>query len=148
MNHAKDIVIAIDAGHGGKDPGAKGANGTQEKKVVFQIAKKLAALINKKPGMKAILVRKGDYYINLRKRMEIARAAKADLFLSIHADAFHNNKVKGASVFTLSQRGEKSEANRWLAKAANNENFAGGGSLVGKDKTVASVIMDMSQNAH
>ncbi len=146
-NKARDIVIAIDAGHGGEDPGAHGPRGTQEKKVVFAIAKKLAALINKKPGMKAIMVRKGDYYIKLRKRMEIARAANADLFVSIHADAFKNSKVKGASVFTLSNRGASSEAARWLAKNENAADLVGGVTLTDKDDVLATVLMDLSQTA-
>jgi len=146
-NKARDIVIAIDAGHGGEDPGAHGPKGTQEKKVVLAIAKKLAVLINKKPGMKAILVRKGDYYIKLRKRMEIARAAKADLFVSIHADAFKNSKVKGASVFTLSSRGASSEAARWLAKHENSADLVGGVKLADKEDVLASVLMDLSQTA-
>ena len=146
-NKARDIIIAIDAGHGGEDPGAHGPRGTQEKKVVFDIAKKLAVLINKKPGMKAVMVRKGDYYIKLRKRMEIARAAKADLFVSIHADAFKNSKVKGASVFTLSNRGASSEAARWLAKHENSADLVGGVKLADKEDMLASVLMDLSQTA-
>ena len=146
-NKARDIVIAIDAGHGGEDPGAHGPKGTQEKKVVLAIAKKLATLINRKPGMKAVLVRKGDYYIKLRKRMEIARAAKADLFVSIHADAFKNSKVKGASVFTLSNRGASSEAARWLAKHENSADLVGGVKLADKEDVLASVLMDLSQTA-
>ena len=143
----RDIVIAIDAGHGGEDPGARGKRGTQEKKVVFQIAKKLAALINKKPGMSAVMVRKGDYFIALRKRMEIARAANADLFVSIHADAFKSSKVKGASVFTLSSRGASSEAARWLAQHENSADLVGGVNLANRESMVANVIMDLSQNA-
>ena len=143
----REIVIAIDAGHGGEDPGARGPRGTQEKKVVFDIAKKLAALINKKSGMKAVMVRKGDYYIKLRKRMEIARAAKADLFVSIHADAFKNAKVKGASVFTVSNRGASSEAARWLADHENSADLVGGVKLADKEDMLATVLMDLSQTA-
>jgi len=146
-NKARDIIIAIDAGHGGEDPGAHGPRGTQEKKVVFAISKKLAALINKKPGMKAVMVRKGDYYIKLRKRMEIARAAKADLFISIHADAFKNSKVKGASVFTLSNRGASSEAAKWLAQHENSADLVGGLILADKGDVLRSVLMDLSQTA-
>ncbi|KAF3977389.1 MAG: AMIN domain-containing protein [Methylococcales symbiont of Iophon sp. n. MRB-2018] len=142
---ARDIVIAIDPGHGGEDPGAHGPRGTKEKKVVFDISKRLAALINKKPGMKAVLVRKGDYYIKLRKRMEIARAAKAQLFVSIHADAFKNPKVKGASVFTVSKRGASSEAARWLAQHENAADLVGGVKLADKEDMVATVLMDLSQ---
>jgi len=146
-NKARDIIIAIDAGHGGEDPGAHGPRGTQEKRVVFAIAKKLAALIDKKKGMKAVMVRKGDYFIKLRKRMQIARAANADLFVSIHADAFKNPKVKGASVFTLSNRGASSEAARWLANNENAADLVGGVNLTDKDDMLATVLMDLSQTA-
>jgi N-acetylmuramoyl-L-alanine amidase len=144
---ARDIVIAIDAGHGGEDSGALGKNGTREKKVVLQIAKKLAILVNKEPGMKAVMVREGDYYIGLRKRMEIARSKNADLFVSIHADAFKNSKVKGASVFTLSNHGASSEAARWLAKHENSADLVGGVKLADKEDVVANVLMDLSQKA-
>jgi N-acetylmuramoyl-L-alanine amidase len=143
----KDIVIAIDAGHGGNDPGAHGQNGTEEKKVTLAIARKLANLINEQSGMKAVLVRKGDYYVDLRKRMQIARAAKADLFISIHADAFQNATVKGASVFTLSNKGATSEAARWLADSENASDLVGGVSLNDKEDVLASVLLDLSQTA-
>ncbi|HEY8159816.1 MAG TPA: N-acetylmuramoyl-L-alanine amidase [Methylobacter sp.] len=143
----KDIVVAVDAGHGGDDPGAHGQNGTEEKKVTLAIAKKLADLINKQPGMKAVLVRKGDYFVDLRKRMQIARTAKADLFVSIHADAFQNSTVKGASVFTLSNKGATSEAARWLAKSENAADLVGGVSLNDKEDVLASVLLDLSQTA-
>ncbi|MDO9049166.1 MAG: N-acetylmuramoyl-L-alanine amidase [Methylobacter sp.] len=143
----KDIVIAVDAGHGGDDPGAHGQNGTEEKKITLAIAKKLADLINQQPGMKAVLVRKGDYYVDLRKRMQIARAAKADLFISIHADAFQNSTVKGASVFTLSNKGATSEAARWLANSENASDLVGGVSLNDKEDVLASVLLDLSQTA-
>lgn len=144
---AKPFVVAVDAGHGGKDSGAKGKRGTLEKKVVFQIASKLTALINKQPGMKAIMVRKGDYYVSLRERMKIARKADADLFISIHADAFKKSNVSGASVFTLSRRGATSEAARWLAKHENAADLIGGVSLDDKDDILASVLLDLSQTA-
>jgi len=144
---SKDIVVAVDAGHGGDDPGAHGQNGTEEKKVTLAIAKKLADLINKQPGMKAVLVRKGDYFVDLRKRMQIARAAKADLFISIHADAFQNSTVKGASVFTLSNKGATSEAARWLANSENASDLVGGVSLNDKEDVLASVLLDLSQTA-
>ncbi len=143
----KDIVVAVDAGHGGDDPGAHGQNGTEEKKVTLAIAKKLADLINQQPGMKAVMVRKGDYYVDLRKRMKIARAAKADLFISIHADAFQNSTVKGASVFTLSNKGATSEAARWLADSENASDLVGGVSLNDKEDVLASVLLDLSQTA-
>ncbi len=141
------IVVAIDAGHGGQDPGAHGANGTEEKKVVFAIAKKLEKLINKQPGMKAVMIRKGDYYVDLRNRMKIARAAKADLFISIHADAFQDADVRGASVFTLSNKGASSEAARWLANSENAADLVGGVSLGDKDDVLATVLLDLTQTA-
>ncbi|HEY8095267.1 MAG TPA: N-acetylmuramoyl-L-alanine amidase, partial [Methylobacter sp.] len=143
----KGIIVAVDAGHGGDDPGAHGQNGTEEKRITLAIAKKLADLINKQPGMKAVMVRKGDYFVDLRKRMQIARAAKADLFISIHADAFQNSTVKGASVFTLSEKGATSEAARWLADSENASDLVGGVSLNDKEDVLASVLLDLSQTA-
>jgi len=143
---AKSIVIAIDAGHGGNDPGARGPHGTEEKIITFSIAKKLEALINRQPGMKAVMVRNGDYYVGLRKRMQIAREAKADLFVSIHADAFQSADVKGASVYTLSTRGASSEAARWLADSENASDLVGV-SLSDKEDVLASVLLDLSQTA-
>ncbi|UOA09493.1 N-acetylmuramoyl-L-alanine amidase [Methylobacter sp. S3L5C] len=143
---ANDIVIAIDPGHGGNDPGAHGPQGTEEKKVTFEIAKKLEALISKQSGMKAVMIRKGDYYVGLRDRMKIARAAKADLFISIHADAFQDAGVKGASVYTLSTTGASSEAARWLADTANAADLVGV-SLSDKEDILASVLLDLSQTA-
>jgi N-acetylmuramoyl-L-alanine amidase len=140
-------VVAIDAGHGGEDPGAKGYRGTREKVVVLAIAKKLAALVNQQPNMKAYLVRSGDYYIGLRKRMEKARRARADLFISIHADAFRDQRARGSSVYVLSNRGASSEAARWLADSANAADLVGGVSLDDKDDMLASVLLDLSQNA-
>jgi N-acetylmuramoyl-L-alanine amidase len=146
-NKHDKIVIAIDAGHGGEDPGAHGANGTEEKQVVFAIAKKLAKLINAQPDMKAIMVRKGDYYVGLRKRMQIARTAHADLFISIHADAFQDTTVKGSSVYVLSRSGASSEAALWLAKSENASDLIGGVSLEDKEDVLASVLLDLSQSA-
>jgi N-acetylmuramoyl-L-alanine amidase len=140
------IVIAIDPGHGGDDPGAHGPHGTEEKKVTFEMAKKLEVLINAQPGMKAVMVRKGDYYVGLRERMKIARTAKADLFVSIHADAFQDSEVKGASVYTLSTSGASSEAARWLADSANASDLVGV-SLNDKEDVLASVLLDLSQTA-
>ncbi len=143
----KKWVVAIDAGHGGEDPGAKGYRGTREKDVVLAIAKKLAVKINQQANMKAYLVRSGDYYIGLRKRMEKARQAQADLFISIHADAFKNQQAKGSSVYVLSNRGASSEAARWLANSENAADLVGGVSLDDKEGMLASVLLDMSQNA-
>jgi len=141
------IVIAIDAGHGGNDSGAHGTHGTEEKQVVFAIAKKLAKLINSQPDMKAVMVRKGDYYVGLRKRMQLARAAHANLFISIHADAFQDTTVKGSSVYVLSRSGASSEAALWLAKSENASDLIGGVSLEDKEDVLASVLLDLSQSA-
>ncbi len=145
----KPFIVAVDAGHGGKDSGAIGQKGTLEKQVVLQIAKKLTNLINQQPGMKAIMVRKGDIFVPLRKRMQIARKANADLFVSIHADAFENSNVTGASVFTLSSRSADKEAKQWLklAKHENAVDLIGGISLNDKDNLLASILLDLSQAA-
>lgn len=143
----KRFIVAIDAGHGGDDPGAKGSNGTLEKQVTLAIAKKLQALINGQSGMKAKLVRNGDYYVGLRERMKIARQANADLFISIHADAYNNPDVNGASVYTLSQNGASNEAARWLANSENAKERVGGVNLDDKDEVLASVLLDLSQTA-
>lgn len=146
-NIPRDVVIAIDAGHGGEDPGARGPSGTYEKNVVLKIAKELAAAINKERGMKAVMVRTGDYYMALRKRINRAREHKADLFMSIHADAFRDPKVHGSSVYVLSKRGASSEAAKWLAESENASDLIGGVSLEGKDDVLASVLLDLSQTA-
>jgi N-acetylmuramoyl-L-alanine amidase len=146
-SRSKDIVIAIDAGHGGEDPGAHGLRGVEEKAVVYAIAKKLEKLARNHPGIRPVMVRNGDYYVGLRKRMDIARNAKADLFVSIHADAYKDNSVRGASVFTLSPRGASSEAARWLADSENASDLVGGVSLEDKDDVLASVLLDLSQTA-
>jgi N-acetylmuramoyl-L-alanine amidase len=143
----RDIVVAIDAGHGGDDPGASGPTGTREKVVVYQIAKKLYALLKKEKGFKPVLTRQGDYYIGLRNRMKIARKHKADLFVSIHADAFNDPRVRGASVYVLSSRGASSEAARWLADKENAADLVGGVKLEDKDDMLASVLLDLSQTA-
>jgi N-acetylmuramoyl-L-alanine amidase len=141
----RDVIIAIDAGHGGEDPGAQGKLGTNEKDVVLAISRSLAELINKQQGMKGVLIRDGDYYLGLRKRMTKAREEQADLFVSIHADAFNDSKVGGASVYTLSRNGASTEAARWLAERENSADLVGGVSLEDKDDTLASVLLDLSQ---
>lgn len=143
----RDILIAIDAGHGGEDPGAIGANGTREKDVVLAIARQLAAVINKEPGMRAILIREKDYFLSLRKRAAKARKHKADLFISIHADAHRNTNASGASVFALSERGATTEAARWLAERENAADLIGGVSISDKDDMLASVLFDLAQTA-
>src|SRR5688572_19066324 len=143
----RDIIIAIDAGHGGVDPGASGRRGTREKDVVLEVARALAARINREPGMKAVLTRDGDYFISLRERNLRARRAKADLFVSIHADAIANPDVSGSSVYVLSERGASSEAARWLAERENAADLKGGIKLDDKDAVLANVLLDLSQTA-
>lgn len=144
----RDVVIAIDAGHGGEDPGAVGSlHRTREKVITLQIANRLKQLIDRKPGMRAVLTRDGDYYVGLRKRMQLARRHKADLFVSIHADAFRDKRVRGSSVYVLSRRGASSEAARWLAARENAADLVGGVSLDDKDDMLASVLLDLSQSA-
>jgi N-acetylmuramoyl-L-alanine amidase len=143
----RDLVIAIDAGHGGDDPGAIGHGGTREKDVVFSIARRLAALVEREPGMRPVLIRQGDYYIGLRKRINSARKHGADLFVSIHADGFRDRRVKGSSVYVLSRRGASSEMARWLAAEENAADLAGGVRLDDKDDLLAEVLLDLSQTA-
>jgi N-acetylmuramoyl-L-alanine amidase len=147
LDSGRDIVVAVDAGHGGVDPGASGKRGTREKDVVLEIAKALAARINQEPGMKAVLIRDGDYFIAHRERMLRARRAKADLFVSIHADSIANPDVSGSSVYVLSERGATSEAARWLAERENASDLMGGVKLDDKDAALANVLMDLSQTA-
>ena len=144
---SRDLVIAIDAGHGGEDPGAIGRRGTREKTVVLAIARQLAELIRKEPGMRPVLIREGDYYIGLRQRMDKARKHNADLFISIHADAFRDRRARGSSVFVLSRRGASSEMARWIAAKENAADLAGGVSLDDKDDVLAGVLLDLSQSA-
>jgi len=144
---ARDLVIAIDAGHGGEDPGAIGKNGTREKDIVLAVARELAARINAEPGMRAMLTRNGDYFVPLRDRMRRARAQQADLFVSIHADSIRDRSIDGSSVYILSQRGATDEASRWLAERENASDLIGGVSLDDKDDVLASVLLDLSQSA-
>jgi len=143
----RDIIIAIDAGHGGEDPGATGASGTKEKNITLQVSKRLAKVINAEPGMKAVLIREGDYYVAVRKRYKLAREHFADMFVSIHADAFTDRSVHGMSVYILSQKGATSEAARWLAQTGNSSDLVGGVVLEDKDNMLAKVLLDLSQNA-
>ena len=144
---ARDLIIAIDAGHGGEDPGAIGKNGTREKDVVLAIARALAQRVDTEPGMKAVLTRDGDYFVPLRDRMRRARAQQADLFVSIHADSIRDRSVDGSSVYILSQRGATDEAARWLAERENASDLIGGVSLDDKGDVLASVLLDLSQSA-
>ena len=143
-NKLKPLIIAIDSGHGGNDPGARGVAGTEEKDITFQISKKLEALVNAQQGMQAVMVRKGDYYVGLRERMKIAREAKAELFISIHADAVQDTLIKGASIYTLSTHGASSEAARWLADSENASDMVGV-SLHDKEDDLASTLFDLTQ---
>ena len=145
-----EIVIAIDAGHGGEDSGARGPSGVKEKDVALAIARKLARLVDAEPGMKAVLIRDGDYYVGLRQRTLKARKAQADLFVSIHADAFRNRNARGSSVYVLSPRGASSAHARALAERENASDLVGGVSLTGRDDRDAfllSVLQDTSLEA-
>ncbi|MGA2397503.1 MAG: N-acetylmuramoyl-L-alanine amidase [Steroidobacteraceae bacterium] len=144
---ARDLIIAIDAGHGGEDPGAIGMHGTREKDVTLAIARALERDVNAEPGMRAVLTRSGDYFVPLRDRMHRARAQQADLFVSIHADSIRDRAVDGSSVYILSQRGATSEAARWLAERENAADLIGGVSLEDKGDLLASVLLDLSQTA-
>lgn len=143
----RDIVVAIDPGHGGHDPGAIGKGKTREKDIALAISRKLAARINSERGMKAVLIRDGDYYVDHRRRMKIARQHDADLFISIHADAVDDRRVNGATVYALSLKGASDEEARLLAERENASVQVGGVSLEDKDPVLASVLLDLSQNA-
>lgn len=146
----RDVVVVIDAGHGGEDPGAIGPGGVREKDVVLKIAQELKRLIDAEKGYRAVLTRTSDYYISLRGRTGKARKSNADLFVSIHADAFKDPRARGASVWVLSGRGATSEMGRWLAQRENSADLIGGVgslSLGDKDDVLASVLLDMSMNA-
>ncbi|MBO3275318.1 N-acetylmuramoyl-L-alanine amidase AmiB [Pseudomonas schmalbachii] len=146
----RDVVIAIDAGHGGEDPGALGPGGLHEKNITLSIARELQRQINQMKGFRAELTRTGDYFIPLRKRTEIARKKGADLFVSIHADAAPSRSAFGASVFALSDRGATSETARWLADTENRSDLIGGDggvNLDDKDRMLAGVLLDLSMTA-
>jgi N-acetylmuramoyl-L-alanine amidase len=146
----RDVVVAIDAGHGGDDPGAIGHGRLLEKKVVLSIANKLDRMFKKETGYKSVLIRKGDYYIAHRKRTRIAREIQADIFLSIHADAFKTAEASGASIYAISQQGATSEAARWLAEKENRADLiggVGGVSLDDKGDLLAGVLLDLSMTA-
>lgn len=146
VNHK--LLIAIDPGHGGEDPGAIGPRGTLEKDIVLSIAKILKERINQRSNMQAFLIRNGDYYVSLYNRMLRARLNRADLFLSIHADAYSNPKADGGSVFILSERGASSAAARWLADTQNRSDTIGGVRIANKRDPLASVLLDLSQTAN
>lgn len=143
----RQITIAIDAGHGGEDPGAMGATGSHEKEITLAIAKKLKAKIDQDPNMRGVLTRDGDYFIPLHMRVIKARKLQADLFISIHADAFTNPAARGSSVFALSEKGATSASARYLAKKENESDLIGGVSLNVKDPLLARTLLDLSQTA-
>ncbi len=141
----RDLIIAIDAGHGGQDPGAIGRGGTREKHVTLAIARRLAAEIDAEEGMRAVLIRDGDYFITLGGRTRKARELGADMFVSVHADSVLNRDVSGSSVYVLSLRGASDEAARWLAASENAADLKGGVSLDDKSDVLASVLLDVTQ---
>lgn len=147
----RDIIIAIDPGHGGEDPGAIGPAGTREKDVVLEISRRLASEINGTRGFKAVLIRDGDYYLGLRQRTQLAREQKADFFVSIHADAFTSPRPQGSSVYALSQRGASSETAQWLADSENRADLIGGVdgslSLRDRDQVLRGVLLDLTMTA-
>jgi N-acetylmuramoyl-L-alanine amidase len=145
MNSQRQVIVAVDAGHGGKDQGAHGPDGTLEKDVTLAVARDLAAQINRQPGMKAILTRDGDYFIPLKQRYEIARQNQADLFIAIHADSYTSSDARGASVWVLSSRGKSSVAAQMLADRENSSDLIGGVSLASENDSLASVLLDMQQ---
>ncbi|HEX7817014.1 N-acetylmuramoyl-L-alanine amidase [Dyella sp.] len=145
LNGSRKVVVAIDAGHGGKDPGSHGPGGTLEKNVTLAVARELAGQINRQPGMKAILTRDGDFFIPLAQRYKIARENNADIFVSIHADAYTSSDARGSSVWVLSPRGKTNEAARWLADRENRADLIGGVSLDDKDDSLAAVLLDLQQ---
>jgi N-acetylmuramoyl-L-alanine amidase len=142
----RPIVIAVDAGHGGDDPGASGVSGTHEKDVTLAIARALAARINREPGMRAVLTRDGDYFVDLIERRQRAKAAHADMFVSIHADAIRDRDVSGASVYVLSERGASSQAAKILAEEQNAADLKGGISLARQKPDLRPVLLDLSQS--
>ncbi len=141
------MIIAIDAGHGGEDPGAVGKYGSHEKNVTLAIARRVKALIDETPNLHGVLIRDGDYFIPLGTRVAKARQVQADLFISIHADAFIRPDARGSSVFALSEHGATSAAARWLAKKENDADLIGGVNIAVKDPYLARTLLDLSQTA-
>jgi len=144
---ARRITIAIDPGHGGEDPGAIGRRGTYEKNVTLAIARKLKVLLDAEPNMRAMLTRDDDYFVPLKARVQKARRVSADLFISIHADAFREAQARGSSVFALSEHGATSAAARWLAQKENSSDLIGGVNLDARDPVLARTLLDLSQTA-
>ena len=143
--YARLITVAIDAGHGGEDPGASGASGSREKDITLALAKKLKQQLDAQDNMRGVLIRDGDYFVPLGQRVVKARALKADLFLSIHADAFIKPHARGSSVFALSENGASSAAARWLAKKENDADLIGGMNIDVKDPSLKRTLIDLTQ---
>jgi N-acetylmuramoyl-L-alanine amidase len=145
--HGRDVIVAIDAGHGGVDPGSIGKAGTREKNVTLAIARRLKERIDREPGMRAVLTRASDHFVEHRERIARARRQQADMFVSVHADSYRDRSVVGSSVYVLSARGASDESARWLADRENAADLVGGVSLDDKDSVLASVLLDLSQGA-
>jgi N-acetylmuramoyl-L-alanine amidase len=145
--HGREIVVAIDAGHGGVDPGSIGKRGAYEKNVTLAIARRLKERIDREPGMRAVLTRDRDQFVELRERIVRARKQQADMFISVHADSVRDRSVAGSSVYVLSARGASDESARWLADRENAADLIGGVTLDDKDSVLASVLLDLSQGA-
>jgi N-acetylmuramoyl-L-alanine amidase len=145
--HGRDVIVAIDAGHGGVDPGSIGKGGTREKNVTLAIARRLKERIDREPGMRAVLTRDSDHFVEHRERIARARRRQADMFVSVHADSYRDRSVVGSSVYVLSARGASDESARWLADRENAADLVGGVSLDDKDSVLASVLLDLSQGA-
>jgi N-acetylmuramoyl-L-alanine amidase len=143
----RPIIVALDPGHGGEDPGAIGRRGTREKNVTLAIARKIRSLIDRERGMRTMLTRDDDYFVPLNARVEKARRVRADLFVSIHADAFNTPQARGSSVFALSEHGATSSAARWLAQKENEADLIGGVNLDNRDPILAKTLLDLSQTA-
>jgi N-acetylmuramoyl-L-alanine amidase len=147
LDYVRLVTVAIDAGHGGEDPGARGANGSHEKDITLSIARRLKSMIDKQPNMRAYLTRDGDYFIPLHERVNKARRVQADLFVSVHADAFIKPHARGSSVFALSEKGATSAAAKWLAKRENDADLIGGVNIDVKDVYLKQTLIDLSQTA-
>lgn len=147
QDYVRLITIAIDPGHGGEDPGAQGASGSREKDITLSIARRLKAMIDKQPNMRGYLTRDGDYFIPLHERVNKARRVQADLFVSVHADAFIKPHARGSSVFALSEKGATSAAAKWLAKRENEADLIGGVNIDVKDVYLKQTLIDLSQTA-
>ena len=140
------FIVAIDAGHGGEDPGAIGRSGTREKNITLKVAQELKRLVDRDPKMRSVMIRRGDYFVSLRGRTNLARNSQADVFISIHADAFPQRSVRGSSVYALSAKGASSEEARWLADKENAADLIGGVSLKDKDDNLAYTLYDLQRN--